>query len=371
VSGGERKRVSIAEAILSNASLQCWDNSTRGLDSANAIEFCKSLRLCSDVFGNAAAVAIYQAPQAAYDCFDKVVVLYQGRQIFFGPIDEAKEYFEELGFTFPTGSTVPDFLTSMTNPSERIIRPGYENSAPRTSNDFAQAWMRSEQRQRLQKEISGYITAYPFHGQQVQAFSTARQQEKARFLRRKSPFTLNYFQQVQLCIWRGFKLLKGDPTITIVQLVANFIQFLLMSSVFYDLKQTSDSLFHRGMVVFNALILNAFASILEILTLYSKRKIVEKHATYALYHPSAEALASILVDLPYKVVNAIIVNTIVYFMCNLNRAPGPYFFFLLVNFFTTLTMVWPPLQNWAPKLMNNSRCSSVFSVPQRKQPLKL
>jgi len=44
VSGGERKRVSIAEAVLSRAPLQCWDNSTRGLDSRNAIEFCKTLR---------------------------------------------------------------------------------------------------------------------------------------------------------------------------------------------------------------------------------------------------------------------------------------------------------------------------------------
>src|SRR5262245_11606110 len=35
VSGGERKRVTISEAALSNAPLQCWDNSTRGLDSAN------------------------------------------------------------------------------------------------------------------------------------------------------------------------------------------------------------------------------------------------------------------------------------------------------------------------------------------------
>jgi ATP-binding cassette subfamily G (WHITE) protein 2 (PDR) len=40
VSGGGRKRVTIAEATLSGVPLQCWDNSTRGLDSANAIEFC-------------------------------------------------------------------------------------------------------------------------------------------------------------------------------------------------------------------------------------------------------------------------------------------------------------------------------------------
>lgn len=67
VSGGERKRVTIAEATLSGAPLQCWDNSTRGLDSANAIEFCKTLRTSTEIVSSTAAVAIYQAPQSAYD----------------------------------------------------------------------------------------------------------------------------------------------------------------------------------------------------------------------------------------------------------------------------------------------------------------
>lgn len=67
VSGGERKRVSIAEAALTGAKLQCWDNTTRGLDSGNAINFCRNLRLQADLVGVAAAVAIYQAPQSAYE----------------------------------------------------------------------------------------------------------------------------------------------------------------------------------------------------------------------------------------------------------------------------------------------------------------
>lgn len=67
VSGGERKRVTIAEAALSYSPLQCWDNSTRGLDSANALEFCKTLRTQADVMGSTAAVAIYQASQDAYE----------------------------------------------------------------------------------------------------------------------------------------------------------------------------------------------------------------------------------------------------------------------------------------------------------------
>lgn len=67
VSGGERKRVTIAEAALSFAPLQCWDNSTRGLDSANAFEFCRSLKNQAKYMGLSSCVAIYQASQDAYD----------------------------------------------------------------------------------------------------------------------------------------------------------------------------------------------------------------------------------------------------------------------------------------------------------------
>ncbi len=58
-------------------------------------------------------------------------------------------------------------------------------------------------------------------------------------------------------------------------------------------------------------LLNAFGSALEILTLYAQRPIVEKHERYAFYHPSAEAFASVICDLPYKIVNAIFFNLIV------------------------------------------------------------
>lgn len=40
---------------------------------------------------------------------------------------------------------------------------------------------------------------------------------------------------------------------------------------------------------------------LQILSLYAQRPIVEKHTRYALYHPSAEGMASMLTDMPYKV----------------------------------------------------------------------
>jgi ATP-binding cassette subfamily G (WHITE) protein 2 (PDR) len=98
VSGGERKRVSVAEMLLAGAPFAAWDNSTRGLDSATALKFVKALRVGSDLAGGAAAVAIYQASQSVYDCFDKAAVLYEGRQIYFGPAHEAKGFFERQGW---------------------------------------------------------------------------------------------------------------------------------------------------------------------------------------------------------------------------------------------------------------------------------
>jgi ABC-type multidrug transport system ATPase subunit len=49
VSGGERKRVSIAEMFCGNVSVASWDNSTRGLDASTALDYAKSLRLLTDI----------------------------------------------------------------------------------------------------------------------------------------------------------------------------------------------------------------------------------------------------------------------------------------------------------------------------------
>ncbi|EUC35187.1 hypothetical protein COCCADRAFT_3579 [Bipolaris zeicola 26-R-13] len=338
VSGGERKRVTIAEASLSRAPLQAWDNSTRGLDSANAIEFCKTLRMESEINGTTACVAIYQAPQAAYDLFDKALVLYEGRQIYFGRTTEAKSYFVNMGFYCPDRQTDADFLTSMTSPLERIVRQGFEDRVPRTPDEFAQRWLESPERAALLRDIEAYDQKYPIGGESSERFKESRQLQKAKGQREASPYTLTYKDQVKLCLWRGFVRLKADPTITLTQVIANSIVALIISSVFYNLQQTTASFFSRSALLFFAILMNAFGSALEILTLYAQRPIVEKHSRYALYHPSAEAFASMLTDMPYKIVNAITTNLVLYFMTNLRREPGNYFFFLLISFTLTLTM---------------------------------
>jgi ABC-type multidrug transport system ATPase subunit len=73
---------------------------------------------------------LYQAGNSLYDLFDKVLVLDAGKQIYYGPGRMAKTYFEDLGFVCPPGVNTADFLTSVTVPTERQVKPGTEKNNP-------------------------------------------------------------------------------------------------------------------------------------------------------------------------------------------------------------------------------------------------
>ena len=174
VSGGERKRVSIAESTLCGCPLQCWDNSTRGLDSSTALEFVKNLQISTQFSGSTAIVAIYQASQAIYDLFDKVIVLYEGRQIYFGSATDGKRYFTDMGFECPDRQTTADFLTSLSSPSERRVRKGFEHLVPRTPDEFATRWQESEERKLLLAAIERFEDEYPLGEGKLHEFSLSR-----------------------------------------------------------------------------------------------------------------------------------------------------------------------------------------------------
>ena len=338
VSGGERKRVSIAEAALGQSPVQCWDNSTRGLDSATALEFIRTLRLSSRFSGATAAVAIYQASQNIYDQFDKAVVLYEGRQIYFGPCNKAREYFVNMGYHCAERAITSDFLTSLTNPMERVVRQGFENQVPRTPDEFAKRWQESEERRKLLQEIDAFDSEFPVGGDQLKGFQKARQAQQAKGQRLKSPYTISVPMQIKLCTWRGFLRLKGDSSIALSGIIGNSVMAIIIGSVFFNLPTTTSSFYSRGALLFFAILLNAFSSILEILTLYAQRPIVEKQTRYAFYHPFSEAVASVITSLPEKFLVSITFNVPLYWMTNLRRTGGAFLTFYCFSIACVLAM---------------------------------
>lgn len=337
VSGGERKRVSIAEMALSASPLAAWDNATRGLDSATALKFVEALRTQADLSGSAHAVAIYQASQAIYDVFDKVVVLYEGRQIYYGPAEKARQYFEAQGWYCPPRQTTGDFLTSITNPSERQVRSGMENAVPRTAEDFEKAWNTSQDCRENERDITIHETDSRA-GSLADEFRKTKTLIQSKHANHKSPYLLSVPAQVGLCMKRSYQRIWNDKSSTVSSIFAQVVLGLIISSVFYGTPNATGGFGAKGAVIFFAVLLNALNAISEINTLYAQRPIVEKHASYAFYHPFAEALAGYVSDIPIKFIMAIVFNVILYFITGLRREPGPFFIFFLFAFITTLAM---------------------------------
>lgn len=154
--------------MISQGAIDCWDCSIRGLDAASALDYAKSLRIVTDslhkttsmenrFFGLFPIVAtFYQASDAIFNLFDRVLVLEKGRCIYFGPTKGAKEYFLGLGFLSEERKSIPDFLTGVCNPLERKVASEMEGKVPETSFAFEEVWRKSEAFQTSQKELETY-----------------------------------------------------------------------------------------------------------------------------------------------------------------------------------------------------------------------
>jgi hypothetical protein len=80
------------------------------------------------------------------------------------------------------------------------------------------------------------------------------------------------------------------------------------------------------------------ADFLQILSVWTQRKVVEKQAGYNFYRPAADALSALLCDIPSKFFTSLIFNTCLYFMANLRRTASAYFIYLLFSFVGMMTM---------------------------------
>ena len=96
LSGGQRKRLSIAMEFISNPSLFILDEPDSGLDGVMARELFQQLRQIADQ--GKIIIVITHTPDRVIDLFDDVIVLAKdsnrtGRLAYFGPIEEARTFF--------------------------------------------------------------------------------------------------------------------------------------------------------------------------------------------------------------------------------------------------------------------------------------
>jgi ABC-type multidrug transport system ATPase subunit len=339
VSGGERKRVSIAEQFCSGACLSSWDNSTRGLDASTALDYAKSLRLLTDIMNQTSFVSLYQAGEGIYDQFDKVLVLNEGYVVYFGSCKEARGYFVSLGFEDMPRQTTPDYLSGCTDPNERRYQEGCDTSnVPSTPEAMATAYQQSEIYRRMVAAKDEYKAQMEGDERDREQFRKAILEQKHRGVHHNSPYTVSLPAQIW-AITKRQTILKFQDRFSIYSGYFTAIAIsLIVGSVFYQLPLTSAGVFTRGGILFLGLLFNALTSFSELPTQMMGRPILFRQVGYRFYRPAAYAVAAVLSDIPYNSSNIFIFCIVLYFMGGLYSSAGAFFIFFLLIFTTFMVM---------------------------------
>ncbi|KAJ2791803.1 ATP-binding cassette transporter snq2 [Coemansia linderi] len=333
VSGGERKRVSIAEQVASGASVEVWDGSTKGLDSSSALDYVRSLRINADILQKSVVATIYQASESIYRLFDKVMVIDEGRQLYFGPIDEAVSYFESIGIYKPPRQTTSDFLTGLTQLNERKVLPGWEDRAPRTAEEFEQLWRQSSAFDKVIADVEAFESqiTQDGRGDELREFvNRTKMGTEHEKMRRKSPYTTTFFFQLARLMKRENEIFIGNPTQIIFKVIYNISFAIIVGTLFIRLPHNTSSYFTRGGVLFFALLFNSLTSLSEIPKAVSGRQVVYKHKALAMYHPAALSLAQTINDIPFSMFQVLMFGSILYWATALQRTGGRFLAFLLI-----------------------------------------
>ncbi|EHK99732.1 putative ABC transporter G family member 14 [Glarea lozoyensis 74030] len=326
VSGGERKRVSIIEAMATRGSIYCWDNPTRGLDASTALQYIKSIRAMTDIFGLASVVTIYQAGNGIYELFDKVLVLDEGSEIFYGPLKQARPFMEDLGFVCDDGANVADFLTGVTVPTERKIRPGYEMSFPRTAEAIKNQYLQSSIKSEMEAEYGYASTQAAKDNTQEFALAVRDEKHSSKFMKNQ-PYVVNFSTQLKTATQRQYSIIRGDMSTLIIKQASNIVQALTSGSLFYMAPDNSLGLFIKSGALFVSLLFNSLLAQSEVTDSFAGRPILAKHKSFALHHPAAFCLAQIITDIPILIFQISAFSLILYFMVDLTRTADAFFTF--------------------------------------------
>lgn len=109
ISGGEKRRLSIARELIANPPILFTDEPTTGLDSFTALTVAKKLKNLAQQ-GRTVVATVHQPSSEIFKLFDDLVLLVQGQVLYWGRAAKCIKYFKTHGFECPQYANPSDFL---------------------------------------------------------------------------------------------------------------------------------------------------------------------------------------------------------------------------------------------------------------------
>lgn len=113
VSGGQRRRTGVGAQLMTRPRVLFLDEPTSGLDSAGSLEVVRYLRAVARRDNLVVVASIHQPSTAAFNLFDKLLLLGAGQTHFFGPLSAVGPYYESVGRALPLHVNPAEFLLEL------------------------------------------------------------------------------------------------------------------------------------------------------------------------------------------------------------------------------------------------------------------
>jgi len=317
ISGGEKRRVSIASELVTDPHILFLDEPTSGLDSTSSYALIQTLVNLSRK-NRTIITTIHQPNSNMYSLFDNVMLLARGETIYNGPANRAVQYFADQGHPCPPLYNPADFMLDLVsiNSSEVITqlaerhraeyRSGYglspHGAAHRSS---LQADVDDEEAGDVPSEKSFLIRTTPSR-------SVPHNSDREEL---KSEYAAYWFDQVGVLAKRTMLNNLRSPALFRLQYLMSIVLGLLCGFIYFkaalDLRGAQDRL---GALFFMSALIS-FTSLSSIDLFFHDRSIFVRERATGMYSTSAYFLVRAFCDIiPMRVIPAIILGVIPYYM---------------------------------------------------------
>ncbi|KAF9973628.1 hypothetical protein BGZ73_003124 [Actinomortierella ambigua] len=334
ISGGEKRRVTIAIELLSSPSILLLDEPTSGLSATDALNVSKAIKELARR-GRTVILTVHQPRSDIFELFDDLLLLSQGNVVYFGTATDASTYFEGLGHECPVGWNVADHLLDLITLHETDKIQAAASNA--TKEDFAKAY-----RDYVSTNGDALLTRRLAEGSN----SNEKQERDALLAKYRQEYSTEYaartMTQVLLLTKRSMINLARHPTIFQAAVFIHVVFALVVGSLFSGLKDRPE----MGTMSFNKSISLFFiCSFLATMTFAAMAQFIIERSLFlreraaGMYRTTSYFLAKTIVEtLSYTILTVVFV-VIVYFLIGLNGSLIYYFVSVAVFVNVALSLI--------------------------------
>ncbi|KAG6672688.1 hypothetical protein I3842_16G072200 [Carya illinoinensis] len=334
ISGGERRRVSIALEILMRPRLLFLDEPTSGLDSASAFFVTQTLSgLSRD--GRTVIASIHQPSSEVFELFDRLCLLSGGKTVYFGEACEAYEFFAQAGFPCP----------ALRNPSDHFLR------CVNSDFDKVKATLRGSMKLRFEAgdDPLEKITTAEAIRTLIDSYCTSQYcyavREKVEEISKFKGTVLDsggsqasFLMQAFTLTKRSFVNMSRDFGYYWLRLLIYIVVTICVGTIYYNVGTGYTSILARGSCASFVFGFVTFLSIGGFPSFVEDMKVFHRERLNGHYGVASYVIGNTLSAMPFLILITFLSGTICYFMVHLHPGFERYVFFVLC-LFASVTVV--------------------------------